>query len=113
MHELSIVINIVEIAESEVEKHHAEKVESIELDIGNLSGIEPAALDFAWEQGVFKTVLEHSKLTINYIEGKAKCNDCGKSFKVETLYDECPYCDSFLKELIEGRDLKVKSLTII
>ena len=38
MHELSIAKSIVEIAEAEVKKASAQRVEEIQLDIGRLAG---------------------------------------------------------------------------
>jgi Zn finger protein HypA/HybF involved in hydrogenase expression len=51
MHELSIVMSIVETAEEKVKEHHAQTVESIDLIIGDLAGVDSHALDFAWEGG--------------------------------------------------------------
>ena len=48
MHELSIAMGIVRIAENEIAKVNAQKVEQIELEIGTLAGIEIDALDFVW-----------------------------------------------------------------
>jgi len=112
MHELSIVLSIVDIAEKEVKKHEADSVERIELDIGKLSGIEPHALEFAWEYGVNDSVLAHAEKVINYIPGKAICMDCGHEFEVEQVYDECPKCKSYMKDFRSGRELHVRSLTL-
>jgi hydrogenase nickel incorporation protein HypA/HybF len=43
----------------------------------------------------------------------AICQNCGNEFEIENLYDECPSCQSFIKELKSGRELRVKSLTVI
>lgn len=112
MHELSIALSIVEIAEKEVEKYKAESVEQIELEIGKLSGVEIYALDFAWDQAIINTVLDKAKRKTIFINGVAKCQDCGNEFEIEQIYDECPICHSYLKELKSGRELRVKSLTI-
>ena len=45
MHELSIVMSILDIANNTVELHHAKEVEVIELDIGEIAGIEMPALE--------------------------------------------------------------------
>ena len=113
MHEYSITLSIVDIAEKEVKKHHATQVETIELDIGRLSGIEPMALEFAWDLAVPDTVLEKAQRKINYIKGKAVCADCGQEYEMEYIYDECPNCHSYLKEFLSGKELIVKSLTLI
>jgi hydrogenase nickel incorporation protein HypA/HybF len=113
MHEYSIALSIVEIAEKEVEKYGAKGVEKIELDIGQLSGIEVVALDFAWEPAVTGSVLETSQKTINIVEGEATCNDCHKRYRVKEIYDACPECGSYMKEITKGKELRIKSLTLI
>lgn len=112
MHEFSIALNIVEIVEQEVRKNNAHSVEQIELDIGKLSGIEPSALEFAWEQAVLNTVLAKAERKINYINGRAVCQECGAEFELDQIYDPCPVCNSFLKDILGGRELRVKSLTV-
>ena len=67
MHELSIVLSIVDIADEQVRKTGARQVEQIDLDIGALSGVELDALDFAWDAGVKDTVLEKAQRNINRI----------------------------------------------
>ncbi len=112
MHELSIVMSIIDIAQQEAAKEHATAVEEIELDIGTLSGIEMDALDFAWEQAVKETILRGAVKKINRIEGKAKCMDCNIVFPVENYYHGCPVCGEHLLEIIHGKELKVKSLVL-
>lgn len=106
-------MSIVDIAENEVKKHNASKVEFIELDIGKLSGVEPMALEFAWDLAVPNTVLENAQRKINYIKGNAICDQCGKEFEMNNIYDECPNCHSYQKEFLSGKELIVKSLTLI
>ena len=112
MHELSIVMSIVDIANKEAEKHHAPVVESIELHIGKLSGIEPDAFDFAWQVAVKGTVLEKTERIIRYIPGIALCLDCGTEFSIESPIDGCPECNSFRKDYKCGRELRVLTMTV-
>lgn len=110
MHELSIVIGIVDIAEAEAKKAKVKSFDLIELEIGNLSGIVIEALDFAWQSAVVGTVLENSIRRINRIEAIAKCVDCDHEFISTTLYENCPKCNSYFTNLIKGNELKIKSL---
>ncbi|MBK9015738.1 MAG: hydrogenase maturation nickel metallochaperone HypA [Saprospiraceae bacterium] len=112
MHELSIIASIVEIAEAEVQKAGAQRVESIELEIGELAGIEFSALDFAWEVGVSQTVLENAERHVNRISGQARCSECDTTFEMQALYDPCPGCGSYFSEIIKGKELSVKALTV-
>jgi len=112
MHELSIAIGIVKIAEAEMAKASAKKVDSIELEIGTLAGIEFDSLDFVWPSAVKDTVLEHAIKKINVISAKAKCMDCDTAFEIKNIYDSCPNCHSFLKGILEGKELRVKALEV-
>ncbi|MCA0132282.1 hydrogenase maturation nickel metallochaperone HypA [Winogradskyella alexanderae] len=112
MHELSIAMSIVRIAENEATKANASKVDLIELEIGTLAGIEFEALDFVWPSAVKDTKLEHAEKKINKINGEAKCNDCHTVFPIDDIIDNCPKCGSFSKTIIKGKELLVKSLEV-
>lgn len=113
MHELSIVQSIIDIAESEVRKAGAHSVESIELEIGDLAGVEFSALDFAWDVAVRHTVLERAERQIRHVEGSARCSDCGQEFIMKQLFDACPSCGQYFNEILQGKELKVKALVVI
>lgn len=112
MHELSIVMSIVEIAREQAIKANAKNIEEIELDIGTLAGVELDALEFAWPEGVRSSMLENAKRKINRIEGRACCSDCNNMFTIENYYDACPECGSHLISITQGRELRVRSLVV-
>ncbi len=112
MHELSIVMSIIDIATKQAAQENASLIEEIEIDIGCLSTVEMNAFDFAWNQAVKETVLETTTKKINRIKGKAVCIDCGAQFPIENVYDECPACGEHFLNIIEGKELRVKSLLI-
>jgi hydrogenase nickel incorporation protein HypA/HybF len=112
MHELSIAIGIVKIAEEACEKAKAKQVDVVELQIGELSGVEVSSLDFVWPMAVQNTKLSNAEKAIDWVDGKAKCQECGKNFDIHSLYDGCPSCHSYFKDITAGKELKVKSLVI-
>ncbi|NOX47245.1 MAG: hydrogenase maturation nickel metallochaperone HypA [Chlorobi bacterium] len=112
MHELSIAVNIVEIAEESTLKEGATIVNEIELEIGNMSGVVLEAMELALESAVKGTMLEKAKVKITTIPGKAKCSDCGAEFEIEELYAPCPECGNPFADIIQGKELKVKSLKV-
>ncbi len=112
MHELSIVMGILKIAETETKKAGAKNVELIELEIGNLAGIEMDALKFVWSGAVKGTVLENAKRKIDHIEGKAQCMECDRIFSLEHVYDPCPDCHNYLKGILQGKELRIKALEV-
>ena len=113
MHELSVAMGIVKIAETETEKAGAREVEAIELEIGTLAGIEFEALDFVWPVAVKDTVLEKAEKRVDVIRGKARCMDCDTVFEMIHFYDACPTCSSNLKAILQGKELRVKALEVV
>lgn len=110
MHELSVAMGIVRIAENEMAKVKAKSVELIELEIGTLAGIEFDSLDFVWTSAVKDTVLENAEKRIKIIPGKAQCGACNTIYPIQFIYDNCPDCGSFLKSIVQGKELRVISL---
>ena len=112
MHELSIVMSIIDIANDEAVKAKAYKISEIDLEIGLLSGIEMSAFEFAWQEAVKSTVLENAVININRPKGKAICLECDSSFGIESLYSPCPFCKSHFIDITQGKELKVRSLLV-
>lgn len=110
MHELSIAISIVEIAEENAKNANATIINEIELDIGTQSGVVLDALEFAMKSAVIGTMLENAIVRINSIKARGKCTSCDHEFIVEEIFQECPACGNPFSVLIEGKELKVKSL---
>lgn len=113
MHELSVALGIVKIAEDETKKAKASAVELIELEIGELAGIELDSLNFVWPSAVQDTVLENAIKKIIIIKGKAKCIDCDAIFGITHFYDACPKCNSNFKGILAGKELRVKALEVV
>ena len=112
MHELSIVMSIIDIATEQAESAHAENIEEIEMDIGCLTTIDMDAFDFAWQQGVKDSILAGAIKKVNRIKGRANCYDCNTSFSLENVYDACPSCGQHLIHITEGKEMRVKSLVV-
>ncbi len=112
MHELSIVMGILDIAKKYAAEADASKIDEIELDIGVLSTVEMNAFEFAWNQGIKNTILEGSIKKVNRISGKASCIDCNNTFDIENVFDPCPVCGNNLISILQGKELKVKSLIV-
>lgn len=113
MHELSVALGILKIAETEAKKAKAKKVTSIELEIGTLAGIEFESLDFVWPAAVKDTILEDARKDIVIVSAKAKCVDCDTIFNIKKHYDSCPNCSSNFKSILQGKELRVKSLEVL
>ena len=113
MHELSIAINIVDIAATETKKAGARRVTELNIDVGSLSGVIVDALEFAMEVAVRDTVMEEAKVNINRIQAKARCRSCGEEFQISDFFELCPKCNSPDLQVIQGQELKVRSLNVV
>ncbi len=113
MHELSIAMQIIEIAEEEATKHEASSISSLKLDIGTLSGIEPEALELAMEEAVKGSLAHNAKVLFNYIQAVAVCEDCCHEFNSQDYFKTCPFCNSLNTSLIKGKELKIASIDLI
>jgi hydrogenase nickel incorporation protein HypA/HybF len=112
MHELSIVMSIIDIATKQMENANGTSIEEIELEIGALSGVEEKSFEFAWKQAIRNTALQNAIRTIHKPEGIATCLDCMIDFSIQQLYDACPVCGGHFLNIKKGKELKVKSLVV-
>lgn len=112
MHEFSLVRSVVEICEEQMRSRQDKYIRQIELEIGTLSGVEMEAFEFAWEIAVAGTVLENSQKKILKTEAKAHCKKCNSTHVINEVFDPCPQCGEYLTEIIEGKELRVKNLTL-
>ena len=112
MHELSVAMGVVDVAEKAARDANARVIEKIELEIGELAGIEKEAFEYAWPVAVHGTLLQESERLIRSTPGQAICLDCGKKYTLHQIYDFCPHCDSYNKDIIKGKELKVLSIEV-
>lgn len=111
MHEFSLAKNIVEIVEETVTSHNASRAVHVILEIGKLSGVEIEALKIAMEALQPETILEDAEIQYDIIEGLAQCQHCQLQFVPRSLFDPCPRCNEYGANIIEGKELLVKSVT--
>ena len=112
MHEFSIAVNIVELAEAEALRVNANSIKELVLDIGTMSGIEFYALDAAMEMAVKNTMLDKTDVKVNRIQAQARCTDCQHVFDIEQVYDLCPKCGGLYHEILSGKELQIKSIVV-
>ena len=112
MHELSIAQSIVQLSEQQAREHHSSQIEEVELETGCLAGVELQTLEFAMESAVKGTLLEKAKIIRRYVDGEGQCCDCETVFPIGNLFSPCPNCGSYLINITNGRELRIKSIVI-
>jgi len=112
MHELSIAISIVEMAEEEA-SHRNARVNAVHLKLGMLAGVVKAALLSSYELACEGTGLEGSHLIIEEIPVVVFCPQCLAPRALDSVqWFTCPECRSPVSQVIQGRELQVAALEI-
>jgi hydrogenase nickel incorporation protein HypA/HybF len=70
MHELSIALSIIDLAEEEMRRHGGDRVRSILIDLGALSGVAWEALQFSFGLACEGTPAEGSSLVVRETAGR-------------------------------------------
>jgi hydrogenase nickel incorporation protein HypA/HybF len=111
MHELSIAMNIVDLAIDEAESRGASGVDVVYLKLGPLSGVVREALLFSYEVACQQTLLEGSKLCIEEAPIIVNCPVCRQSRQAQSIQSLCcAVCGTPTPEVLEGRELLVTGL---
>jgi hydrogenase nickel incorporation protein HypA/HybF len=112
MHELSIAMSIVEMAEEEAGNRNA-RVTAVHLKLGMLSGVVKDSLLSSYELACEGTGLQGSRLVIEEIPVIAFCPRCQAPRALNSIqWFACPECKGPVSDVIQGRELQVAALEI-
>jgi hydrogenase nickel incorporation protein HypA/HybF len=112
MHELSIAMSIVEMAEEEAEQRGVE-IEVVHLKLGALAGVVKEALLSCYEMACENTVLRGSRLAIEEVPVVIFCANCRAQRGLGSLQLFCcPECGTPASEIVHGKELEVVALEI-
>jgi hydrogenase nickel incorporation protein HypA/HybF len=113
MHELSIAMSIVEMAEEEAEQRGGVQVSAVHLKLGPLSGVVKDALLSSYDLACEGTRLEGSRLIIEEVPIVAYCPKCQMRRPVNSReWFVCPECRTPTPDVLQGRELEVVGLEI-
>ena len=113
MHEMGLVFRIVEIAVEHAQKMDARRIVKIEIVLGDLSGVMYESLMFSFETAVKGTMLANAEIVVERVTGRGICRSCGCEYELVTLYGDCPSCGSAALRIIQGKEFRLKSISIV
>jgi hydrogenase nickel incorporation protein HypA/HybF len=114
MHELSIAISILDVAEEEAERHGDCRVTAVHLRLGGLSGVVKEALLNAFELAREGTSLGDCELRIEEVPIAVFCPRCKAERGVVSMQNmRCVECDEPAREVISGREMEVCAMEIV
>ena len=112
MHELSIAMSIVEMAEEEASRRNV-KVSAVHLKLGLLSGVAKDALLSSFGLACEGTVLEGSRLVIEEVPIEVFCETCAANRRIASMqWFICPECGATAANVVRGKELEVTALEV-
>jgi hydrogenase nickel incorporation protein HypA/HybF len=110
MHELGVVIEVVRTVEDFARQNGVSRIETLVLQIGELSSMVPRYVEACFPAAVDGTLLEGSKLRIEILPGNALCKGCGKVFNLLQAARVCGSCGSEDWEILSGKEFFIKEI---
>ncbi len=114
MHELGTINYVIDTVEDICVKNKLTQVESVTLEVGEVSGIIPRFLTDYWEWAKAKTTfLKESELIIEQIDAVTYCENCKQTYPTVKYGKTCPYCSSGQTFLVTGNEYNIKEITAV
>lgn len=123
MHEASIAQSIVQTVLSEAQKQNATRIESVEVEIGELTFLGIEQLEFWVKTGFKGSIADRAEIIFNSIKGVLLCRVC--EYKGDLSMGEdptyhltlptftCPKCSSSKIEIIQGKEAVIRRIKIL
>jgi hydrogenase nickel incorporation protein HypA/HybF len=110
LHELGVLIQVIENVENIARKNTLTKIDTLVLQIGELSSMIPRYIEACYPAAVEGTLLKETKLKIEILPGNAICKMCNKVFNLIENNNKCPKCGSKHWEILCGKEFMIKEI---
>ncbi len=110
MHELGAVFEIVRTVESFARANGVTKVDTLVLQIGELSSMIPKYIEDCFPAAADGTLLQGTKLRIETLPGNALCTSCKAVFNPIENSGVCPGCGGEDWTLLSGKEFLIKEI---
>jgi hydrogenase nickel incorporation protein HypA/HybF len=112
MHELSIAMSIVEMAQEEAQARGVQ-ISAVHLKLGRLSGVVKEALLSSYEMACWDTPLAGSQLIVEEIPIVVFCPNCNAERPLSSMQLFCcGECGTPTGEVVHGKELEVVALEV-
>ncbi len=113
MHELGVVFYIIRDVKKAAETNDVKHVESVVMNIGEVSTIVPSYLTDCWRWAADKEdLLRGATLQILTIPAVTHCDGCGQDYPTVAHGKICPHCGSDHTWLLRGNEVEIKEIVV-
>jgi hydrogenase nickel incorporation protein HypA/HybF len=112
MHELSIAMSLVDLAQEEAQQRGVQ-VTALRVKVGALSGVVKEALLSSYEMAAHDTPLQGSQLIIEDVPAVIFCPKCRAPRPISSVQLFCCNdCGTLASEIVQGKELQLVALEI-
>ncbi len=111
MHEMGLADDVLKTVDR-VAKEEGGTVQSVTVELGDLSGVVPHFLEDAWRAVRDNTPYADVELYLHRVGATAKCAACGKVFVVDVDDLRCPDSKSDMLLHLSGQDMTITEIEI-
>jgi len=112
VHEMSLCESVLQVLETEAQRQHFRKINTVWLEIGALSGVESEAMCFCFDVIVRNTLADGATLNIINVPAEAWCLECAQTVLIQQRYDACPRCGGYQLQVTNGEQMRIKELEV-
>jgi len=112
MHELSVCQALIGQVEKVARENGAQRVVSIVIAVGPLSGVEARLLEHAYPIAAAGTMAEQARLTIETVAVRVRCRSCGAETGAQPNRLVCGACDDWQVDVVAGEEMLLTRVEI-
>ena len=112
MHELGIVFHVIKAVEQIGTENQLQQVESVTLELGEVSGVVDTYLQDCWKWAVNRSeLMRGAQLLIHTLPAVTLCEECEQTYPTVAHGRTCPHCHSEKTHLVCGNEISIKELS--
>ncbi len=112
MHEYSIARSILETVVSVQHQQQPRSIPQVDVELGEFSGVEPVQLEAAYADLSREMLGYPSKMRIQMVRLRGRCECCENEFVIENFRFHCPACASNEVQILSGDDLRILAVSL-
>lgn len=113
MHELGIVFSIMNTLEDVAKENELTQIQSVTMEVGEVSTVIPHYLTDCWEWAIKKRpLLSGCRMKVEILPAVTWCDGCAQEYPTVAHGRICPHCGSEKTWLLTGNEINIKEITI-
>ena len=114
MHELGIVVKVLEQVDEAAAQYNAQRILKVTMEVGEVSTIVPDLFTDAFRWARKRTrFAQEAELEMIIIEGRTYCRACGETYRTTEFGKTCPHCGSADTYLLTGDQVIIKDVSAV